>query len=299
MARKQDRAAERLHIGAVKIRIAVQADLADDQSVVPHPIASLFFNNILISRAPQPVPAGFDGSLERERVAHALLKHHGRAPLVPLPVRVRAAQPVQRRMRRGERQRQVVAAVVARVAVGHLQAVDAVGEHLVARAERVRLDDEHAAAVAAEERRMIHPARIGVGAQPRLVHAVDQVIAVVLGEAQLQAEEDIHPQRLAGAPGRPIPGEVARHAGLPVVLTVQPGQVPVVQVVRDAQPRIAQRVVGSDRVRRRHMPAGAGLLGVYVDVVAVIHPLPPCPPPQPMARQELRSTSCGMRILCE
>ena len=105
--------------------------------------------------------------------------------------------------------------------------------------------------------------------QPLFVDAIDQVIAVVFGEAQLDAEDDVHAERFAGGLRGAIADEVSIDDRVPVVRNIEPRDLRVVQMVGHADAGVTEFMIGLDLLGSGHVPALAGFRGVQMQFVTV------------------------------
>ena len=139
------------------------------------------------------------------------------------------------------------------------------------------MNDQHLVLKAVEESLMVHPAHVGMVVQPFFVDAVDEIVAVVLGEAELHAEDHVHAQTLALFFGQMIPVEIPAHALLPVVVAVHNIDIGIVQMVRDAEALVPEAVIGPHLIRGPNVAAAAGLHGVQMQLVFIHGSLLTCP----------------------
>ena len=136
-------------------------------------------------------------------------------------------------------------------------------------AEGVGVDDEDLAVILVEKLLGAHAADIGVGAEPLLVDAVDQIVVVIFREAELGPQDDVQPHLVAPALGGMIAAEIVVADQVPVVLRVDAGEVFGVEVVRDHQAGEPVAEIAVHHVGGVKVAAAAGFGGVGVGVVAV------------------------------
>ena len=136
-------------------------------------------------------------------------------------------------------------------------------------AEGVGVDDEDLAVILVEELLGAHAADIGVGAEPLLVDAVDQVVVVVFRKTELRPQDDVQPHLVAPALGGVVAAEVMVANQVPVVLGVDAGEILRVEVVRDHQAGEAVSDISVHHVRGVEVAAVAGFGSVGVGVVTV------------------------------
>ena len=108
--------------------------------------------------------------------------------------------------------------------------------------------------------------QVGICAQKRFVHAIEQIIALAFGKTQLDAECDGKTDFVAKALSLLISKEIARDAFLPVVPAVLQGNIAFVQVIGDGKAVVTRGFVGCYEVCRGDDAAFAGLRCVYMQV---------------------------------
>ena len=159
---------------------------------------------------------------------------------------------------------------VAGVAVDDLRAVHSVLKHGgVAVPVGVGVDDEDLIVEFLVEFPGTGAAHIGVGAKPVLVDAVHQIVIVILGEAQLGAQNHIEAQLVAPLFGGLVAGEIVVHGLLPVMLRVDAGEVLRMQMVCDHQTGKAVLHIALHNVGGRQMAAFAGFRGMGMRIVKI------------------------------
>ena len=255
-------------------------------------------------------PAALDDALIGEGVADPLREDHGGPGLVSIPVGIGPGQAVVLGMAAAELQGLVIVVFVAGVPVDNLRAVDGgLLDRSAALAEGVGVDNEDLVVVLVEKLLGAHAADVGIGAEPLLVDAVDQVVVVVLREAELRPQNHVQPHLVAPALGGVVAAEIMVHHLIPIVFRVNAGKVFRMQVVRDHQAGEAAADVAVHHVGGVEVAAAAGFGGVGMGIVAVaVHsenslfpqrrkPLKLTIYAGPLrSRQVLRLISAGIRI---
>ena len=159
---------------------------------------------------------------------------------------------------------------MAGVAVDDLRAVDCGLLHgSAALAEGMGVDDEHLVVELVIKLLGAHAAHIGIGAEPLLIDAIDQIVVVIFREAQLSAQDHVQAHFIAPLFGGVIAAEVVVHHRVPIVLNVDAGQVLRMQMVRDHKAREAVADIAVHHVRRRKVAALAGLRGMGMGVIEI------------------------------
>ena len=101
-------------------------------------------------------------------------------------------------------------------------------------------------------------------------NAIDQIVVVVLREAQLRPQDHIQPQFVSPGLGGPVAGKIVVDHMVPVVVRVNPGQVLRVEMIRHHQAGKSVPSIAIHHLRRRQMAAFAGLRRVGVGVVEIL-----------------------------
>ena len=159
---------------------------------------------------------------------------------------------------------------MAGIVVDDLRAVDGGLLHRgAALPEGMGVDDEHLVVELIVKLLGAHAAGVGVGTEPLLVDAVDQVVVIIFREAELSAQQNVQAHLVAPLLGGVVAGEIVVHHHVPVVLGIDAGQVLGMEVVGDHQAGKAVSHVAVHHLRGKQVAALAGLRRVGMGIVQV------------------------------
>jgi hypothetical protein len=208
------------------------------------------------------------GAPERERVAYAAVKRQCGACFIAWTMRVRAAGTQQVRIPYGRFQRPVIKIVMPGAAIDDLYAVHAVEKDSgVLIPEGMSLYDQYFILEGVIKRVVTHSVHIGISAQKGFVDAIYQIIVVIFGEAQFHTQYDVHTQLVCALFCEPVACKKTVYARVPIVGTVEKGDVSLVHVIGDDDACILVFVVQFNKRGGGNPPAPACFLGVNVRVI--------------------------------